>query len=317
MAPSNPKSKSPIKLRRLSTWFLTLLRQSVRTNHNRIISIGLLVILFYLPTTLGVQWKALLNGSSSPLLNLGFGYLGLDALWKHRSQSSKSDTTEEDRLIGYLLILGGSALFPLSLTSLSFQALICMIIVVGVIVSNWGTKFLLRNLVPISLLIFSLYPDLLFLGNTLRKAITGDQLEYFMAWMGGTILEFAGQTTTTQGAILALAENIEAKNSVEVASGCSGFDMAFVLAGVGLCFGLFFKLSHWKTINLVAIGAALALVFNVPRVILLAYAVVYWGKGSFEFWHGPIGGQIFATILLTAYYYIAMAIIEHKPKKVS
>ena len=92
--------------------------------------------------------------------------------------------------------------------------------------------------------------------------------------------------------------------------GCNGFDMAFVLAGVGVIMGLFFKRSWSKIVALVAAGVSIALVFNVPRIMLLAFAVVYWGKESFEFWHGAIGGQIFATMLLTVYYYVAMAMLR-------
>ena len=77
--------------------------------------------------------------------------------------------------------------------------------------------------------------------------------------------------------------------------------------------GLYFKQSWQRIIALTGIGILLALVANVPRIMLLAIAVVYWGKDAFEFWHDPIGGQLFATVLLTLYYYIAMTIIQSKP----
>ncbi|MBM0741358.1 archaeosortase/exosortase family protein [Phormidium sp. CLA17] len=148
------------------------------------------------------------------------------------------------------------------------------------------------------------------MANSLRRILTGAQLEHGMAWASGLALRAIEQPVTVEGSILSLSTTIEAKKVVEVASGCSGFDMAFVLAGVGVIMGLFFKRSWSKIVALVAAGVFLALVFNVPRIMLLVFAVVYWGKDSFEFWHGAIGGQIFASILLTAYYYLAMAMLR-------
>lgn len=137
-----------------------------------------------------------------------------------------------------------------------------------------------------------------------------------MAWLGGNALSMIGQPVSVQGPFLSLSSTMNPEKAVEVASGCSGFDMAFPIAGFAFIMGMFFKQSWRKTFALMAIGVVLALAFNVPRIMLLAFAVVYWGKDSFEFWHGPIGGQIFSMIMLTAYYYIAMAIINYKPKRV-
>lgn len=287
-----------------------LLKQSVQNNHNRVLTCGFVVLAIYLLTWLGFMWKAIAHGESTPLLNIGFIYLGLDALWRQRLQLATLSASEEDRLVGYLLILGGAAFFPFCLSSVSLQSLLCMIILLGMALSTWGVEFFKRNLLPTALLMVSIYPDLGFLANSLRKTLTGQQLEYSMAWAGGLALRGIGQPVTVEGSILSLSTAIEASKAVEVASGCSGFDMAFVLAGVGLIMGLFFKRSWSKITALVGAGVALALVFNVPRIMLLAFAVVYWGKESFEFWHGGIGGQIFASILLTVYYYVAMAMLR-------
>lgn len=316
MAPGNSNSRLQNKWQRLRQRSRALLKQSVQSNHNRIVTCGCLALLFYLPTWFGVMWRDILDGSSIPLLNMGFVYLGLDALWRQRRQLAVRSASEEDRLVGYLLILGGAVFFPFCLASVSLQAFICMIILVGLALCNWGMEFLKKNLVSIVLLLISLYPSFGFLADTLRKLLLREQLEYLMAWSGGLALKIIGQPVTVEGTILSLSTTIDPKKAVEVRSGCSGFDMAFVLAGVGLIMGLFFKQSWSKIAALVAAGVALALVFNVPRIMLLAFAVVYWGKESFEFWHGAIGGQIFASLLLTVYYYVAMWLIDrrlHKP----
>lgn len=310
MAPGKSDSWLKSKWQRMSQRSRLLLKQSMQTNHNRILTCGFVVLLMYWLTWSSIMWKAIAHGESTPLLTIGFIYLGLDALWKQRRQLANLSAREEDRLVGYLLILGGAVFLPFCLSSTSLQALISMVVLVGMALGHWGMEFFKKHWLPTLLLLISLYPDLLFLANSLRKILTGNQLEHGMAWVGGLALRGIGQPVTVEGSILSLSTAIEAGKAVEVASGCSGFDMAFVLAGVGVIMGLFFKRSWSKITALVGAGVALALVFNVPRIMLLAFAVVYWGKESFEFWHGAIGGQIFASILLTVYYYVAMAMLR-------
>jgi exosortase/archaeosortase family protein len=59
-------------------------------------------------------------------------------------------------------------------------------------------------------------------------------------------------------------------------------------------------------LGFIVIGVVASFIFNVPRVMLLAIASVYWGHGAFEFWHGPWGGQLFSGILFMVYYYLVM-----------
>ena len=310
MAQGNSNSWLKSKWQRVSRRSLALLKQSWRTNHNRIMTCGFVVLLCYLPVWFSIMGKDILNGSSIPLLNIGFIYLGLDGLWRQRHQLTAISANEEDRLVGYLLIAGGAVFFPFCLFSASLQALICMMIAIGLILCHWGTEFLQKNLLSIVLLLLSFYPSFSFLADALKKLFLREQLEYLMAWSGGLALKLIGQPVAVEGMILSLSNTIDPKKAVQVGSGCSGFDMAFSLAGAGLIMGLFFKQSWLKIIALVTTGVALALMFNVPRIMLLAFAAVYWGKESFEFWHGAIGGQIFATMLLTVYYYVAMAMLR-------
>ncbi|GEM_PF-447378 len=291
---------------------LWLLKQSIQTNHNRVLTCGFLVLLFYLPAWCVIIGSEFIHGSSTPLLNIGFLYLGLDLLWRQRQQLVAVSANGADQMVGYLLILGCATFFPFCLASISLQSLVCMVILVGIALCCWGMEFFPQHIRAVVLLLIGIYPDLVFLTNTLRKTLTGNQLECFTAWLGGLALRVIGQTVTVDGSLLSLSTTIEAGKAVEVASGCSGFDMALVLAGVGVIMGLFFHCPRTKTIALAITGIALALIFNVPRIMLLTFAVVYWGKDSFEFWHGPIGGQIFSTLLLTVYYYTAMGIIHHK-----
>jgi exosortase/archaeosortase family protein len=305
-----------MKLKRVQKKLSHLIHLSIQSNHNRIVTLGLLVIiLFYLPSWLGILWGDTLHTSSTPILNLGFLYLAIHMLWQARHHLSTFQATEEDQLIGHMLILGSSALFPFCLSTLSLQAVICMLILIGIAWSTWGVIFF-RNYALASLLILiSVYPSLTFLSNLLRHFFTRDGLEQVMAWVSSLTLQAFGQPAVAQGTLLSLSETFNPGKSVEVGSACSGFDMAFTLAGTGLILGLFLK-QRWPAICLMMIsGVMLALVLNIPRIMLLAFAVVYWGKDSFEFWHGPIGGQIFAALLFTIYYYLVMWVIDWKPGK--
>jgi exosortase/archaeosortase family protein len=310
MAQDYPKLESSKKWQRIHQFITTVLKQGIKTTHNRIITCGLLVSLIYGFSWLRILWQLTLTGSSMTLLNLGFLYLGSESLWKQRHSLASSTVFEDERLIGYLLILGGVATFPFCYASTSLQMVIGSIILAGIAMSNWGTRFFTNHLLPVSLIITSLYPDLGFLSNTVRMWLSQDQLERSMAWLGGLALQAIGQPITIQGTIISLSQGIRLDKAVEVGAGCSGFDMACTMAGIGLILGLFFKQSPARIVLLIAIGIFLSLLLNIPRIVLLAFAVVYWGKAAFEFWHGPIGGQIFSGILLTGYYYIVMALLN-------
>lgn len=283
---------------------LSLLQLSVSTNHNRIISCGAFVGLFYGAKWISCLLESLLEGSSTPALNFGFLYLGLAQLWcdRHTLQSLKS--YEEERWTGEWLILGSAGAFAVCQSSFSMQAFLWLIILISMAWSCWGLGFFQRFWLPAILIAVSQYPNYTFLSNRIWRLLTPpDLIESFMAWSSSLVFQTFGYPAIAQAALLSLAVPLDPAKSVLVASGCSGFDMAFTLATGSLILGLFFHLSRWTIVRLMAIGITLALLFNVVRIVLLAIAVVYWGKDWFDFWHGPWGGQIFSGILFTVYYY--------------
>lgn len=295
-----------MKLRRRSRYWLTLLQQGVRTAHGWIVICGLAVGLCYLPTWLGILWERTLLGSSNVILNAGFIYLGLEALWKQRQSLLETAATADDRLTGHLFILGGAALFPFCLASSSLQALVVMVILAGMVLSTWGLDCFRHSLRAIVLLLVSVYPDLGFLASQLWYAVTPPNLlEQWMASASSAALRIVGQPAVAKDLIVSLPGG-----AVEVGLACSGFDMAFTLAGTGFILGLFFGQRRWQIVRLIGVGVGLALVLNIPRIMLLTIASVYWGKAAFNFWHGPIGGQIFAAVLFTLYYYSVSPLLK-------
>ncbi|MBD2325253.1 cyanoexosortase C [Alkalinema sp. FACHB-956] len=302
-----------MRLETVSNLVTQALQQGLKTNHRRYITFASLIALCYLPTWITVLLQGIIKGQSDAIINIGLLVLGVQNILKKRSTLNKLCAAPDDRWLGYTTILCGILAFLFFhgiQRSVSLQALAVMVILIGIVWSEWGLEFFVRFLKPILLFLIGIYPSLEFIAIRICRFFTSeDMLERIMAWAGSIGLHLIGFKANAQAAYVTLPEG-----SVWVGPGCSGFSMAFVLVGSAFLLGQFMKLSWKKTGVLIFLGWALSMFANVPRIMLLAIASVYWGKDSFEFWHGPIGGQIFAGILFTIYYYLAMWIIDRKPK---
>jgi exosortase len=298
-----------MKLENISQNGLSLLHQSMRTAHNRILICGVLVGLCYLPVWLLALGQKALSGSDSVILNLGFLAFGLRVLWQKRHQLAQCTVTEEEQFVGHLLILGGAVVFFVCRDSLSLQSLIWAVVLIGIAYSCWGYHFFKAFALPSLLVLLSMYTDFGFISYKIWETLTPPYwLENFMAWVGGWVLKVIGQSAVVEGRFISLPTG-----AVEVGTGCNGFSMAFTIAGASLILGLFMRQSRLTILAWVTAGVGLALLFNVPRIVLLTFASVYWGEAAFNFWHGPIGGQIFSCLLFTAYYYIIMGMVNQRP----
>ena len=253
-------------------------------------------------------WGGLTLTNSS--ISFGFIALGAKYVWDGKAQLPQQNQYPEERFVGYALATCGLALFWAMRSSASFQYLAFVIALAGLALALWGAGFFVTHWFASLLIAIGLYPDLIFVANALwRMATPPFVLESAMGHWAGKALNLVGQTATVEGRYIATGSG-----AVEVASGCSGLDMAVSMAGVGLLMGLFFKQPWTKTLAAIALGIVLALRINIPRVMLLAYVVGNYGDGVFEFWHGPWGGQIFMAILMTPYYYLVMAIFHASGK---
>jgi exosortase/archaeosortase family protein len=287
----------------------SLLRQSMRTTHSRIVTCGLLLVgLGYLPFRLGDMVLRSLKGNAT-ILMLAVFCLGLHQLWMRRHQLAKLEASDEDRFIGHAIILSGVALFPLCLSSIWSQTLLCLLILAAVACSIWGAVFFRKHPLPVFLIAAGLVPNPGVVARAFWETFVPPlMLERFTAWLGFLALRAIGQPAKLLDTIIEISDG-----AVEVTWGCTGFNMALSVAVAGLVLGLFFKQSFNKIVTLMMIGTVLALILNVPRMVLLALAQVYWGESSFHFWHDGWGAQIFSMVLFTVYYYIAMPILKRKP----
>ncbi len=283
------------------------LHRGMRTSHNRMITLGLFIVACYIPFWLAKLANGLLHGSGSILMAAAM-CLGLYRLWQQRQELANLEASEGDRWLGYFLIVVSLLLLPFGFTTLWLQRMVWLQTFAGIALSNWGASVFGRYPIPTFLIVLGLFPEPTAVGMTLWKTFTPPQmLESLMAWSGTLGLQAIGQPATQIDAVsIALPGG-----AVRVDWGCSGFDMATVLGIASLVVGLAMRESIAKVMLMVVVGIALALIANIPRIMLLAMSEAYWGKGAFEFWHGPWGGQIFAGTMFTIYYYVVMAIRNH------
>lgn len=294
-----------------STWSLrTLLRRGWQTGHGRLVLVGLVVGLCYLPLWLADIVIGTLNGAASLIMVVAIG-LGLHLLWKDRMHLARLQVEPEDQWLGHSIILAGVGLAPFCAFSEWSQKLVWIFILIGIALSSWGMLFFRKYSLPVALVGFGFFPQPTVVAKAVWETFMPPQmLERLMAWSGVAGLNLIGQPAKLDVTIITLPGG-----SVDVAWGCNGFDMATIIAAASLLLGIFLKQNRSKIVLMVSIGVVLALIFNIPRIMLMAVSEAYWGKAAFEFWHGFWGGQIFSTILFTIYYYVVMALVKRSSKK--
>lgn len=285
-------------------------QQGLATYHGRLVLAGLLVGGIYLPLWVYGIALGTVRGSASLLVASAFG-LGLYQLWTKRQQLAQLQASKEDRWLGHLMIFAGLGAAPFCLFTEWAQRLVWLLILVGIAISTWGVSFFSRHVAAVILIVVGLFPSPAIVSRMLWDTFTPpEMLERFMAWGGGVGLRLIGQDAEVNQSYITLPTS-----TVLVDWGCSGYDLACIGAAASLLMALYLNQSFVKTVVLVLVGIALALIANVPRIMLMAMADAYWGPESFKFWHGFWGGQIFLTILFTAHYYVVMGLINRSPSK--
>lgn len=287
--------------------FNDLLQAGLRTHHSRLITLGLLVGFVFWPLWLYDVIQGTLQGAASLLLTAAFA-LGFYQLWVQRRPLSRLSASSEDRWLGHLILIAGIGAVPFAAFTEWSQKLIWLMILVGIALSTWGVSFFSRYPAPVVLIALGLFPQPTMVGKSLWEAFTPPaMLERFMAWSGGVGLRLIGQSAEVNWTLITLPGG-----TVDVNWGCSGYDLACIAAVASLLMALFFKQPFWKSSLILMAGVAVALVANIPRIMLMAMASAYWGHESFEFWHGFWGGQIFLSLLFSVHYYMVMAIVGRR-----
>ncbi|WP_404790752.1 cyanoexosortase C [Altericista sp. CCNU0014] len=284
------------------------LQKSVKTFHGILVLIGLTIGLCYLPTWLGYLIPQALRGKVGGVLIACMLALAGFEVWQKRQHLRNLKASRESRAIGHLLIVAGVVFFPWCLFAMWPQSLVWLAILVGIALSTWGSAVFIRFPLPSFFIALTVYPRIGIISRFVWELLTpSGWLENTMAWITGLTLRWMGFPATQSGSLIEFPEG-----SVKVGWGCNGLDMAITIAAIGLFLGIVYKQKPLQTMVSMLVASILAMLFNIPRLMLVTVAYVYWGKGWFDFWHGFWGGQIFVGILLTIYYYALMAMIDHQ-----
>jgi exosortase/archaeosortase family protein len=275
--------------------------------------LGLFIGLCYLPSWVRFLLGQLtVYGSGSFTLAICLVTIAVVKLCQQRQYLATIQPLEADRWIGYGLIITGIFLFPFCRFALWPQALLWLTILGGIALSCWGTSFLCEYPGVCWAVALSAYPNPGHIFGILWQILLPAQgLESSMAWVATFILQWLGHPVIASGPLMVFPHH-----TVTVGWGCSGFDMALAMIGASVWLGFYLNFSSPETLQLTCIGVALAFLFNIPRLVLMALAAVYWATDVFEFWHGAIGGQVFVGALFLSYYYCVLGLSPHNRRSI-
>ncbi|MBE9061247.1 cyanoexosortase C [cf. Phormidesmis sp. LEGE 11477] len=291
----------------------SLLQQALQTNQGRFSLLGLSIGLLYLPAWLGYLVPRILKGKIGWFLIASMLFLAGLELWSKRKVLRQLESAEEDRLLGYLLIGSSAILFPFCRFAIWPQSLLWLLILVGIVFSLWGAAFFRLFLMPTFFISLTVYPRIGLISRFLWEFFVPHQgLEKAMAWGATLAMQSVGFPAVNQDIYITFPEG-----AVEVGWGCNGLDMAITLAAAGLFMGILYKQPRNQMIALISMAVAIAFLANIPRLMLVTIAEIYWGPEWFKFWHGFWGGQIFSGVLFTIYYYVVEGLAKSKSTKVN
>ncbi len=172
---------------------LSGLRSCTRSLHGWLTLLGLSMGLWYLPA-----WMSGLldrGPQSTDGVTLAACFVGLSGylLWKQHKQLTSLEASEEDRLLGHVLILCGVGLFPFCRFAIWPQALLWGLILVGIACSHWGLKFFAEQKMLAISVFLTLYPQPAVTARLLWEAVTPYKfLERLMAQAGAVSLRGGG-----------------------------------------------------------------------------------------------------------------------------
>jgi exosortase len=287
---------------------LSAVKQFLRTGHGKVVLMGMLIGLIYLPRWIWSIATFTFTGAIFPFATVAAASAGLTQLWHDRYQLMQMDASPIDRRIGHFMIWFSLALFPFCQTQMWAKAVLWSIVLAAIALSSWGLKFFKQYWLYFSLLLFGSYPSSFhsLLTWTWKHTAPPETLERLTAWGSGSFLSLFSMSVTVEQIHVLLPTG-----GVSVYEGCNGFEMIATMLTISILTGIAFQM-HWvRTLFLTALSIILALSSNFARIALMTIAVAYWGEQSFEFWHGFWGGQIFAGLLFTIYYYLVMTLLPN------
>lgn len=258
---------------------LPIAKQILHDPKAALFSIVIGLALFHLALT----WRVV--ESQNQLIISGLLWAGAIALlWKRRNYLHLSSGLASS-IIGFgliaLVLSKGLTLFWFESTYLKF---VPVLIALGMALLASGFKGLKQYWREFAIVLMLCIPDGA-LQDGIEKLLNITTLTAKFSTFG---LWYTGFTVVRRGADIILPTG-----SVSVNIQCTGITSAVMLLKATVPLLFLFPTTAFKRTLLVGCAIAIPFVLSVSRVALLA--VVVSNKQTFDFWHGPVGNEIFST----------------------
>lgn len=287
------------KFEQVLNFWIGGMKQLWASKFGKFVLLGLVIGAFYFPAWFRYLFERVLLGKSGWFLILTLLFLAAYEIWTHREKLNKLSASEEDQLLGATFIVCAALLFPFFRFALWSQAFLWLIVLIGIVLILYGVRFFGAFTLSTSLIALTVYPRVGLISRTVWEILTPPgSLENIMATISATLLRLFGWAANASGEFIVFPDG-----AVIVGWGCNGLDMAITMGILSLFIGIIWQQPYRQIFALIPFVCLAALIANIPRLMLVSVAYVYWGTDWFKFWHGFWGGQIFVSLLFTMYYY--------------
>jgi cyanoexosortase A len=131
----------------------------------------------------------------------------------------------------------------------------------------------------------------------------GSHIQVLIAQSAAFLLHFFGVNVAYRG-----IEILSQQGLVQVEYACTGVTLLILLGQLSMLFRLSFPVLGWHCRYLFLMAPLLAWGLATIRVAIMVLAL--GDRPSFEYWHGPAGGQIFSTLAILSFALLSQWLIE-------
>ncbi|MEX2222890.1 MAG: exosortase/archaeosortase family protein [Candidatus Rokuibacteriota bacterium] len=263
----------------------------VRANAVKILAIGVLLVVTYLPA---LGW--LHEKYSEPDSYYSHGYLiplvSAYVVWHKRRRLAGLTVTPSSG--GLWLLAGGLGLYVLSRWwYVNFPAALSIpIVLTGLSLYLWGRAATRELWLPLAYLLFAIpLPKIAIIYVTFwLKLLAASGATEVVAGLGVPIL--------LQGAFIELPRAV-----IEVDNACSGLRSLIALTALGTIWAYVLPVSSWKKWAVVALSVPLAWIANLNRIVAVILVKYWWDPSgrAFEMVDFTTGLSVFAMAALGLY----------------
>lgn len=276
----------------------TLVQRVTRTGNLVMIAVlaAAFVLLFY-------NWFLTQHGHSKGNGDWSHAYIvplvSLYLLWQHREQLANLRTsTFWPGLIPMMTGIVSYVYFVVGIPNHFGQGLAMILTLFGLVLLMLGPKAMTWCFFPIAYLAC---------GITLPEKVMTMMtwpLQQFAAKASYVVLNVIGVTTDIAGTQITVYDSSMNAHPLNIAEACSGMRMVIAFIALGVAVALVGTKMWWKRVVLLSLGAPVALLINVARVVVLGVASLYDPR-----WAGGQAHMFIGTLLLLPGFVLFMGVL--------